>query len=116
MDPVDNRESKAETARYAWRTSVEQAIVSLQQSVEKQSVCISKVNEKVTVLTAKTEPLVDAMLTMQSGIRVIGTVGRVGGKVARAGVLVLGCWVFLKIFSSGGGLAAAADAMWKIIK
>lgn len=66
-------------------------------------------------LREEVQPVVDAMKTMQAGIRTIGHIGTVGTKVGKALLILAASWGALKIFSSGATWDEVVSAFWRVM-
>lgn len=70
---------------------------------------------KIDAAISETRPVVQALQTMESGIKTVGTIGRFGKRVALGGLYLIGGWFFLRHLISGEGLEAAVGAFWKAV-
>lgn len=76
---------------------------------------ISAVRKEVADHRAETRPMVEAMQTMEAGIRTIGRVGRLGEKFGRLILFFVACGVIFKFVFGGASWADVSAAIARVL-
>lgn len=66
-------------------------------------------SEALAALTAKVEPITDALASMSAGIRTLGRIGTMGIAVAKFGLFAGGVWAAIKLIFSGASWTEIAE-------
>lgn len=69
--------------------------------------------DALSALTAKVEPITDALSSMSAGIRTLGRIGTMGLAVAKFGLFAGGVWAAIKLIFSGASWTEIADTFNK---
>lgn len=98
-----------------WQHSVENSIVDIKRSLDDNAKSTARIEALIDDIKKKTTPVVESFDAMQVGIKTIGTIGAVGGKVAKVAIYTVAIGVFLKVLLTAGSLSEAVAAFWSTI-
>lgn len=121
----------------SWRRAIDRSIAEIQSGLAGQDVILSEVqaemqdhrdrlaagnniimglDAKLTLLSEATRPMVDAMQTMQQGIRTIGLLGKWGHRLVRVVVWVSAIYMLSKFVVNGSPWAESWEVFWRTLK
>jgi hypothetical protein len=118
----------------AWADHVDKSLADLWEQNDKQdkrltegNLVMNEINGKVTALTERATPVIEAMEGMQRGIHVIGAIGAFVGRAAdflwrwarrgvKVGLTVVACWLFYKAVLSGHSWSDALEIATKALR
>lgn len=93
------------------------------KQLEEGTYLIVGLDKKLTTLMTETKPVTEAVQNMQAGIRVLGRLGRVTGKLAewtvkfaKVGVFLVGLFFFIKSILLGQSFAGAWADLIRYVK
>jgi hypothetical protein len=123
-----------EPMTHAWADHVDERLEALkrQNDVQDQkladgNVLMTEISTKVSTLTDRALPVIEAMEGMQRGIHVIGGIGLFVGRAAeflwrwarraaKVGLSLLAAWLFYKAMLSGHTLGEAWEIATKVLR
>lgn len=127
MSDWDGNERRAPDELRRWRGEMDRRVDSIEAQMQRGADRFDRIeanlrtNTTLTgVIDARTQkieerlaPVADALDTMQTGIKVLGGIGKVGLFLAKHWYVLVGAWLFVKVVVHGDGWEAAVSAFWK---
>ena len=107
----DGRERRLSDDEW-WRSVVEE-FRTINERLDNGQIEIEANTKLTQEINTKLTPIADAWETMQGGIKVLGGIGKVGLFIAKHWYVLVGAWLFVKVFVHGDGWEAAVAAFWK---
>lgn len=113
MEPLTNEELKEYVDRL--KRERDEEIQDLRAALHANTQLTAEAKAEIAKLRADVEPVVDAMKTMQAGIRTIGHIGTVGAKLGKFLLVCLALWGAFKVVAHGASMDDAAEVFWRIM-
>lgn len=98
-----------------WQDGIDAEIVSIRAELRANTEMTRGLQKKMDTISTQVKPVLDAMETMEAGIRIIGRLGHFGERFGRFILFLIGFAALIKIILSGGTWAAAIAAFTKSI-
>jgi hypothetical protein len=117
---VDRRHGPDDLAK--WRAGVDarlddggRAIAEVQAGLATNTMLTASVDLRTQKIEAQLAPMAEAWGALQTGLRVLGWIGKAGTFALKNWLWFVGAFVFAKVVILGGGLDAAITAFWKSV-
>lgn len=93
-----------------WRDHVDASIASLRGEITASSELARELHIQIADVSAKVQPVVDALETMEAGIRTMGRIGRLGERFGRVVLFLVALGVVGKFLFGGASWSDAVAA------
>lgn len=91
--------------------SLENATTEMRSALAANTQLVAEVKHDFGALRTQINPLVDAMTTMEAGIRTIGRIGAFGAAFGKAALVIFVAWVTLRFLVGGASWADVRAAL-----
>lgn len=93
-----------------WQDGIDAEIISIRQELRRNTDMTLGLQKKMDTISTQVQPVLDAMETMEAGIRMLGRIGRFGERFGHIMLALIGFGIVAKILLTGGTWAAAVAA------
>jgi hypothetical protein len=97
------------------RRVVDEELNTLRDGLNANTMLTLEAKSELTKLRGEVQPVVDAMKTMQAGIRTIGRIGTFATLVGKALLFLAAFWTVLRLMGSGATWDEAVAGFWRIM-
>lgn len=105
----------AKNAQQIRNDAVDGEIRAIKDSIAINTQITSAIRNDVAKLRTDTQPVIDAMQTMDAGIRTIGHIGNFGIKIGKFAIVVAAVGAGIKMFFGGASWSEVTQAFYRSI-
>lgn len=98
-----------------WQDGIDAEILSIRSELRANTEMTRGLQKKMDTISTQVKPVLDAMETMEAGIRMMGRIGHFGERFGHIMLVLIGLGVVAKILLSGGSWSSAAQAFSRFI-
>lgn len=114
-DGLDRRVPSVESCMAEVDRRIDAKLGTLKTGLDANTEITLATNKKLDEHILRTNPIVEALDTMQVGVRVIGRIGRIGTAVAKFGLWFVAIWVFFWTIAHGESISTAITAFFRAL-